>query len=592
MSNELSYLFKEATLPHPPAPPENNLVDMLDYKAVRNNIFDKAKDAVIKAFPIENEKYAITAEDVDYHGPRDFSLAEQKKALLEGRTISRKLRGKWVVTDKATGKQVGKSNLRTLMNVPYLTDRGTYINNGNELTVSRQLRLSSGIYTRKTADGNVEAQFNPKPGTGYQFRVFMEPATSVFFMRYHNRKIPLFPVLRAMGYSHDDLKKTWGDKIYDANKVTETSSHAINFIRSFAPTDEGSTLQKTSMDVGTETRNNLITNFSSIELDPDATLATTGVAYTRANPASILGSTKKILSIAKGEQDVDNRDSLQFQTVHDTGDFLAERILADKQLALRKVLWKLTNKAGDVTKIPTAPLDKHISDVYNNSSLAQYIEEINPLDTLDQNQRVTRLGTGGISSQDSVPKEARNVQHTYLNYIDPIRGPESRSVGVDLRFSRNVRIGKKDNQLYTQFLDKSGKPRWVSAKQASQSVVSFPEELSNGKQFVKAIINGKDIGVVPRKDVDFYVPHADDLFSHISNTVPAKSTIKGMRLNMGSRFAVQALPLVNREAPYVRAATPSEEDSHESFLGKFLGAVKAPRDGVVQAVRKDKIDVV
>ena len=54
-----------------------------------------------------------------------------------------------------------------------------------------------------------------------------------------------------------------------------------------------------------------------------------------------------------------------------------------------------------------------------------------------------------------------------------------------------------------------------------------------------------------------------------------------------SKFGPQALPLVNREAPLVRTSDRSRKGSTEKQLGTFMGAIRAPNDGVVKSVYKD-----
>ena len=156
---------------------------------------------------------------------------------MEKKTLGRRMVGTWEVVDNATGNIVSKTKEQTIMNVPYLTNRGTYIRRGTEYTINKQFRLTPGVYHRKTDDGRVEAQLNVRPGTGTGFRIFLEPSTSVFYMRYKGKKIPLYPVLNAMGYNDETIQKSWGKEIYERNKEMVKSPHAVNFIKSFKSKD-------------------------------------------------------------------------------------------------------------------------------------------------------------------------------------------------------------------------------------------------------------------------------------------------------------------------------------------------------------------
>jgi DNA-directed RNA polymerase beta subunit len=916
------------------------LLDYSDYKSVRTQIYDGVKNAVSKAYPISNDRYTLTLQNAGYAGKETYSLKEQKKALLEGKSLTRRLVGSWDVTDNETGSLVSRSKAQTIMNVPYLTGRGTYIRNGTEYTVNKQFRLTPSVYSKKTDDGRYESQFNFKQGTGSNFRVFMEPESSVFYMKYRGRKIPMLPVMAAMGYDKDELKKRWGDEVYDKNAATMSSPHAVNFIRSFAKTETPipkAKLEKESNDYGEVIRENLLNTFSRGELDGDAVETSLGVRHETLSPGTMADASSRLLSLSRGESENDDRDSLEYQTVHDMSDFLAEKISKDQNRVSQKVLWKLTGKQGQVDSIPTGHLDAHVKYLFNNSGVAQGIEEINPMDYYDQNQRVTRMGEGAMTSMDSIPKEcfdtktevftdkgwvlwedvtegtlfacdiqgqmefkkahsltrqeykgkmyglssrtidylvtpnhrmlvekyrkdrsaplvferadethrkprmfptggvvkegtitsftppmptvrkggtirslvtdvdirtwgaflgwylseggidsyalrvlnkyhitisqsreanpdkcaeiesilnilgikwsyqghnfvfggnqlgrylhslgvgasgkslpkdilswttegrqalldayikgdghrrgpktgasittcsaalyeglnavaislgyatkqrkavqrethkwntqyvlglpastmsgvvstpqyenyytvdyddmvycasvpgerllvrregqsmwtgnSRDVQPSYMNFVDPIRSPESMKIGVDMRMARNVRKGK-DNKLYTQFINaRTGQKEWVDSRTAARANVATPDSMKGDGKFV-ASITAKGVNLVGRDEVDFVVPSGDDMFSEGANLVPMKSGVKGMRLLMGSKFMAQALPLVSREAPLVRTSeTEGSSDSVEKKLGTHMGAVRANGAGEVLSVSRDGVKV-
>ena len=58
-----------------------------------------------------------------------------------------------------------------------------------------------------------------------------------------------------------------------------------------------------------------------------------------------------------------------------------------------------------------------------------------------------------------------------------------------------------------------------------------------------------------------------------------------------SKYPLQAISVQNREAPLVRGLDEASGKDMHSLIGKYLGARFAPQDGIVTAVRKDRIDV-
>jgi len=605
----------EMPSPAPDFSDGTGLLNYTDYDSVRTDLRKKVLSSVEQSAFSENDRYMLKATDVAYAKPKGrYSLSQQKDAILEGRTLSDKVTGRWEVIDKETGKSLGRTGRKTIINVPYLTDRGTYVRNGTEYTVAKQLRLNSGIYTRVTDDSNIEAQFNAIPRSGPSFRIYMEPSTSFFYMKYKNRKLPLYPILRAMGKQHEDIEAQWGKDIAEKNRTLEKSPYAVNFLKGFAVAPEPDApaapialdakagpvvaqllQQKTGSTVSSlyndTVREGLTEEFGKIGLNPRVTRVTLGEDHTNASPEAIMSATGKILRVAKGDEDSDSRDSLEFQDVWDISDFLSDKVANDQNGVLRQILWKVSKKNGDISAVPTAPLDKHVQHLFVSSGMAQPIEEINPLDMYDQNQRILRLGEGAMTSVDVVPKEARGVQPTYLNYIDPVRAPESLKIGVDMKMSRNVRRGP-DRQLYSKFIDaRTGKEKWVGIREAARKNLTWPGFQKNTDPYVIAMVPNKGMAWVKREDIDYVVPNNDDMFSDGANLVPLKSGDKGMRLLMGSKFGPQALPLVSREAPLVRTTDPGSGTSMERRIGGHLGAVRASRDATVKAVRKNRVDL-
>jgi DNA-directed RNA polymerase beta subunit len=327
--------------------------------------------------------------------------------------------------------------------------------------------------------------------------------------------------------------------------------------------------------------------FDKMEFDPDVTTATMGEPLKNAGIATLLRTSQKLLNISKGLEDTDDRDSLAYQQLYGPEDFFAERISRDAGQTGRRLLWKSTLK-GNLKHVPNGALSGQMYGVLLRSGMGMAIEETNPMDIADQNLRVIRLGEGGISSLDAVPEESRNVQPSHFGFIDPIRAPESASIGIDSRVSHRVMKGS-DGQFHTSmFNPRTGKEDVVSAAMAARSVVAFPGELSKKGNKVRAMVKSRQIEYVDRDAVDYELENPNQLFTLTSNLVPMVSGIKGGRLLMGAKYFSQALPLRDREAPLVRNVDRSGK-SFAELAGSQMGAIRANSPGVVVSMNKNVI---
>jgi DNA-directed RNA polymerase beta subunit len=205
-------------------PKPKHIYRLDDYKTIRGDLFGNVKDAVSRRFPLYNDKYSMGLEDVDYDDPEDFDVDEQKRALLSGKSMTRRLRGRWVLRD-ANGKVVSQTRRMTLMHVPFMTDRGTFIRNGSEYAFTNIMRLEPGVYTKRKND-EISAQFNIKQGTGPGFNMSLNPTTGIFQIKRGTANAPAYTVFRDLGVTDEQMQKAWGDELFQKNKQAGISDKA------------------------------------------------------------------------------------------------------------------------------------------------------------------------------------------------------------------------------------------------------------------------------------------------------------------------------------------------------------------------------
>ncbi len=199
----------------------NKVYRLDDYKTIGGILFNNVKDAVTRRFPLFNDRYSIEVADVDYDDPEEVSITDQKDAIMNGKSCTRRLRGSWVMKDSVTDKVVSKTKRMTLMKVPYMTERGTFIRNGHEYAFTNILRLEPGVYTKDNGT-EVSAQFNTKRGTGSGFNMRLIPETGIMQISKGTINCPAYTVFKDMGISDDQMKDAWGSELFEKNKAAGT----------------------------------------------------------------------------------------------------------------------------------------------------------------------------------------------------------------------------------------------------------------------------------------------------------------------------------------------------------------------------------
>jgi DNA-directed RNA polymerase subunit beta len=569
-----------------PFPPGTR--DPTDFASTRKAVYDSVLAGVQQRYPLENDTHRLEISDLAYEGDELPSRADQKRAILSRGSVVRPLRGTWKLTRKDTG-EVLDSRRSIVANVPVFTERGTYILNGSENAIAHQMRLRSGVYTRRKDNGEYEAHVNVLRG-GPSFRIGLDPKTGIFHLAVGQGTVPLYPVLKEAGISDEAMTAAFGAPLLQTNAGTRASdTHLNRFWARLAGV-------RAAKEVGGKpATRNLRALFEQMELDPEVTGFTLGAPYSKATPEVILAAAAKVLKASRGDVETDDRDSLAYQETMGPDDLFRERIVKDSGRLASRLLWRATLR-NNLKGVPAAALDPQLKAVFYGSGLGGSLEEVNPLDAIDQSLRVTRMGEGGLPDSSSIPDDARMVNPSQFTYIDPVRSVESTAIGVDLRLARNTRKGV-DRALYSRVKDaKTGEDVWVPPQVMARATVIFPGEreraAAEGRTRLAAIRGGRLVYVKP-EEAQFEGGQQSDAFNVLSNLSPALSAAKGGRLLMGSKFFLQALPMKEREAPLVLVEDADQPGhSAEAAMGRRVGAVFASVGGKVAGVSPAGIEVI
>lgn len=546
------------------------LRSFIDAPATRTAIMDNVLEAVKNRFPIEDDDVRLELRDVKYEGPTSYTLEQQKQALLNNRRLGCSIAGTWRLTDKRTG-QVLDERRDGVIRVPYYTDRGTIINNGNEYTVISQARLSPGVYVRRKQNGELESQFNVANGLG--FRIGLDRETGALNMSIGQGHVPLYPVLRAMGVSDDEIRKSWGNEVTSVN-VGKMDPRALDKVYArYAG-------RKADMSLSPADKAKFVSDaLAGSGLDPEVVVRTLGLENVKGvTGAVILRAAQKLLNINRGAEDPDERDNPRFSKFYGVEDMMRERIDKDAGRLTKSILFR-AKRDKNLARIGRNALAPYLDTFLSGSGLAMPGEEANPLSILTQQSRITRLGEGGISSPDLVTPEARNVQGDYLGYVDFISGPESFGIGIDVRAALGTMKGS-DNRLYNKMMDlRTGKTRYVALDDAASHTVAFP-----GQDPKSPTLYAMRKGVptmVPRDEVDFMVPGFGNTVSAGINMTPMPSTVQAGRQFYMSKFWEQYLPQKEGEVPLVDSLMDDGKATFSEFYGRKVGCLTAPFAGTV-----------
>jgi DNA-directed RNA polymerase subunit beta len=557
---------------------------MTDSFTRRADIRRKAVEGLMQSFPLKARSFNVELSNPVVEA-REFSSREQKQAVLEGRSLNERVRGDLTVRD-AQGNVTSTAKGFTLLHLPYFTPRHTFIVDGTEYSVSNQIRTKPGVYTRRRGNEDLEATFNLSKGGN--FRVLMEPEKGHLFVQptHSTTRIPLYPVLRALGVPHQDIASHWGGEVASLNRdaFKTPEKHVEKFYANFIHP-----AQQTHTSLEEKIRA-LHGYLDTTAMDPHVNRATLGHGYDKASPQAILAASKKLLDVHRAADDTDDRDSLAFKTFHSVDDFIKERLALDARALRTKLGIKLEAHKGDVRKaLPSAPFTRSVNSFLTGSSLSAVPTQINPMELIDHAVRVTSLGEGAISSERAIPLEARNLHATHFGIMDPVRTPESFKAGIDIRAALSTRRDVQGNLFSTLRNLKSGRTEHVKAEDIMRAIVAFPNEDVRPGKMVDALAHGH-VQRVPASQVTHQVVHVSDLYGPTTNLLPFLDGMQGNRSLMASKHQSQALSLIHREAPLVQVNSWNPDMTVEKEMTKLI-VPTSPVAGVVSHIDDDYIHI-
>lgn len=192
-------------------------------------------------------------------------------------------------------------------------------------------------------------------------------------------------------------------------------------------------------------------------------------------PVNILVDvSKKLLDLNRGVAEPDHRDALFFRKAYTVPDLLKERIQLDADKTMRNVVRKITYRKN-LSPLSSGIFQGYVDGLIVGNPLSMPLEQMNPMQMVEQSRRFTQMGPGGIASSESITQESQNVDPSEFYFIDLIAGPESEKIGIDTRAAWNTKLGS-DGKLYQKFYDRNQKAYvWMNPYDVSSRTVLFPE---------------------------------------------------------------------------------------------------------------------
>jgi DNA-directed RNA polymerase subunit beta' len=544
----------------------------------------RLSETVKSQFPVEGRRHTLRASKVWIEDDKAITdIHSQEEAKLKERSWTVPMKAHLELVDKETGK-VKDQKVVVLGQLPKITNRWTYIVDGQERQIANQFRLRSGVYTHVRENGELTSQWNLAKGLGFNMNI--DPSSKIMSITFTNKasKIPIYSVLKLMGVPDSDIEKSLGKAFYEANKNVK-SDKVEELYRAFKGTPPPSK---------EEARKVVLQEFERMALLPDTTKVTLGSSFEKVNGSSLLAGASKLSKVFRKEEDPDDRDSLVFKDLYSAEDLLTERLSKKNVKDIQRKILNNVDKKSSVSEIVHPDIFGKPIRQFFISPLSEFPDQLNPMSYLSGNRRTTILKEHGISDPVMISLGAKAINPSHIGFLDPIQTPESEALGATLQLALGVR--KSGHKVYIKLRNvKTGKYEEVDAAKALGTTFAFPDQVKKTDKglfpvdkLIKASDKKGNIVMVKPSEVTHVLDSPKALFDFSSNLIPFLQNNQGNRAMMASKQLEQAMPLKNREEPLIQVKEESGS-TFENILGRIAAAHVSRVDGVVQKVTDKSI---
>lgn len=542
-------------------------------------------------------------------------------ALMKGLTFDAPLYVKATLLNKRTNETQASEVF--LGDIPQMTTRGTFIINGIERAVVNQLVRSSGLFFTAIQDPGTgktlyTAEIRPTHGSWLEFSTTRYNTITVKIDR--RRKFLASTFLRAIGISSNeqikDLLSAAIDHDTDSfieNTLTkdETSTEAEAVIEIFKKMHPG---EPVVYDKVRENFLNLFFNNRRYDLGVvgrykiNKRLAKVA-GYTPSEERiltrqDIIGAISYIMMLAQGKGLIDDIDSLANRRIRSVGELVAANafrvgvLRMERSVKERMSLLQADTPVSVANLINARPIMAAINEFFRTSQLSTILDQTNPLSEIDNLNRVTVMGSGGIS-RERAAFSIRDINSSQYGRICPIRSPEGPNIGLVTYFSLYARINqfgfietpyrkvikeKHGNKFVLRVTDEI---KYMAADDEREFYITHAgiNTSENGEildEWVPARYNGEFLEI-ERERIDYIDVTPRQVVGASASLIPYVAHDEANRALMGTHMQCQAVPLVKPEAPIIGTGMESE-------ISEVMGrVVKAPFEGKVMQVDASKV---
>ncbi|MBP9758580.1 DNA-directed RNA polymerase subunit beta [Candidatus Dojkabacteria bacterium] len=402
------------------------------------------------------EAWELRFEDISW-GELNHTF---NQALKLGLSYDKPLYINTSLTNRKTG-EIKKQKL-FVVDMPIMSDRGTFVVSGNERVVVMQIARAEGILFHETKSTGTRSLYAvklmPLRGRWFDFEVNRHGVMAVKLLD-KRPKILLTTLLRALGYSSDnEIKKMFEQYDVDPEfKILEntlkrdvtkdTNEALIDIYRKLRPEDSISleNAKQFLESIFFDKRRFFLGRIGRYQLNKKLSLnkSITPENYVLQKD-DVVEIIKAVVQLNSGLRNADDIDHLSNRRIRGVGELIADTVRVgllrmEKNIRDRMGTYGTDELITPSVLVNTRPVIAAVNQFFGSSQVSRYMDQENVLSEIETKRRITAGGPGGLTKERAT-FSVRDVHSSSYSRICPVTTPEGPSIGIVSHMAVYARI--------------------------------------------------------------------------------------------------------------------------------------------------------
>ena len=285
-------------------------------------------------------------------------------------------------------------------------------------------------------------------------------------------------------------------------------------------------------------------------------------AYESIGIDGLLAASEKLLAVNRGIERPDQRDIASNDRVYTVDRLMAERVKLDHGKTLRTLMGRLSRRKN-LSALGPAAFDAYTVDYLKGNPTATAIEEINPMNIMEQRRRITKMGPGGIGDPAAITIGMQSVDASQFGFVSPSEGPECFDGKTEVFTSRGwvTWPDVADDELFACRVN--GKLEWHKAERVVRA--PYSGVMIVGEHETIRMVVTPNHRVLNTRDVRYRIDTAEEVFGK-SIRVPIRHEPYEGDATM-TTFSLPEVPITNNRQ---RVFEPFEIGDWCAYMGWWL----------------------